>query len=70
MDCYYCGWKNGYHNPHCPKENNPTWNSGNNDGSSGKEPKQIDDKVYMLGWSRGVIALEERQNGYDPRFDS
>ena len=38
------------------------------DGRSGKKPQQSD-QAYMEGWHDGEIALEECENGHDPRFD-
>jgi len=65
MDCYYCGWKNGHHDPNCPQEKNNDWEQGYSDGRAGL-PNQRDDPVYLLGYGRGVVALEEAENGFDP----
>lgn len=41
------------------------WNEGWTDGRRGCDPQQ-DNLVYQLGYSRGQVALEEYENGYDP----
>lgn len=41
------------------------WHEGWVDGRAGRDP-QKDEPVYLLGYSRGQVALEEYENGYDP----
>ena len=74
-DCYYCAWRNGHHDPHCPQRqlhsetvfvlHKTLWEAGYKKGRGGQEPTN-DDPVYMLGYGRGVVALEEAENGFDP----
>ncbi len=71
MNCYYCGWRNGHHDPNCPnvaKDPLHIWEEGYADGRIGTEPTNTG-KVYRLGYGRGIVALESYENGYDPRFD-
>lgn len=71
MKCHYCGYRDGHHDPLCPKPGSPemaTWNRGESDGRAGKEPAESG-KIYMMGWGVGNVALEEAANGFDPRFD-
>lgn len=44
------------------------YETGWNDARAGKEPTSKN-ATYMIGWGSGNVALEEAENGYDPRFD-
>ncbi len=46
-------------------EEKKLWHEGWNDGRQGRDP-QRDEPVYRLGYTRGQVALEEYENGYDP----
>ena len=72
MRCQYCGYRLGQHNPNCPKPGSVAmeiWQRGERDGRAGKELALHTLESYQLGWIQGNIALEEAQNGFDPRFD-
>ena len=68
MDCFYCGWYDNNHAPNCPKKSTPEFQRGYEDGRYNKivgfDPSKTD---YNFGYSRGIIALENSENGYDPR---
>ena len=64
--CYYCRHGAGTHHLDCPKLETVEWQRGRDDGRDGKQPLS-DSPVYVLGWKVGEIALEEQQNGHDPR---
>lgn len=66
--CPYCSWRDNKHDPRCPQQYSPQWDRGWKDGRSGKS-MQEDDEEYNLGWGEGLVALEEAENGYDPRFE-
>lgn len=66
MKCQWCEWENK-HNPLCPQTQDPKWEEGFKEGNSGKLSSSSD-PVFMLGWNAGAKAMEERENGYDPRF--
>lgn len=44
------------------------WEAGWNHGRDGAEAMNPAQPVYMLGYRKGEAALEEAQNGHDPRF--
>jgi len=72
MECPKCKHKNGLHNPACPKalgtpEAEAMYQRGREDGRAGRS-KTEENPTYRLGYGNGVCALEEKQNGYDPRF--
>jgi hypothetical protein len=64
--CYYCRHTGG-HDPMCPGRPTVEWQRGRDAGRAGEEPKS-GLPVYMLGWQVGRVALEEAENGHDPRF--
>lgn len=75
--CCYCRFGAGKHDVACPAsmsgdakvQAHKTWDAGYRTGRSGK-PKPTDaSATYSLGYGRGVVALEEYENGHDPRFD-
>lgn len=72
-DCYYCKWRNGHHDPDCPNltpANSPErklYEKGWEDGRQAK-PETSDHPAYKLGYGNGMCALEEYENGFDPRF--
>ena len=76
MDCHYCGWSGGKHDPACPAECPPDvsqrrrayWEIGKADGRTGK-PCAFDNPSYRLGYNQGVIALEESGNGFNPTHE-
>lgn len=75
MKCRYCGYRDGHHDPLCPKPGSPEmeiWERGYKDGRQGKsgELGWAFNLLYTMGWKEGNIALEEAANGFDPRFDS
>lgn len=67
MDCRYCRYREPNHANGCPRKETPEWNAGWSDGRSGKPPSQSS-SLYMMGYNYGMCALEEAQNGFDPRF--
>ncbi len=42
---------------------------GFRDGRSGRDADSLGSAFYRLGYNRGVVALEEAENGHDIRFD-
>ncbi|MBI4086685.1 hypothetical protein HY416_01735 [Candidatus Kaiserbacteria bacterium] len=73
--CIWCGaYKNGHDDgcpsafpAHSPEKN--SYHAGWRDGRAGKtEPTLQESKFYMCGFGLGIVALEEAQNGFDPRF--
>lgn len=71
--CWDCRWSGGAHDPSCPvalktPESRITFQKGWDDGRRGDDPKSKDE-TYLLGWSSGVVALEEAENGYRPGVD-
>lgn len=76
MRCSRCAWEQG-HDPSCPEQIQDValkeavlrdYDEGYRAGRSGLEIRS-NKGPYKLGWGRGVVALEEAENGYDPRFD-
>lgn len=72
--CTWCRYYRGGHAAGCPSvfpENSPEKNAfraGRDDGRSGKAEARQENQFYALGFLEGVAALEEAQNGFDPRF--
>lgn len=76
MKCHLCHWERA-HDKDCP-ESAPSslrgswlasWRRGYNHGREGQEAPLSDNATYHLGWLQGISALEEAQNGHDPRWD-
>jgi hypothetical protein len=73
--CHFCHWGHGGHDEACPevaknKERAHTdRRRGWDDGRAGKAMPEAENRTYKLGWVMGTAALEEAQNGYDPRFN-
>ncbi len=78
MPCHYCGYGKGGHNAACPESMSgdakaqawKDWRTGYAQGSSGEDETPMQGATYHVGWLSGVVALEERENGHDPRFDN
>ena len=80
MKCLYCGYSEGGHNAACPEsvagdtkvQAHKVWQEGHRLGRGGRSERPADDMsaIYNLGYSQGVVALEEAENGHDPRFDN
>ena len=74
--CHYCKWERGCHDPACPaiapqehRENAlEDYRRGAKEGRAGKDLPVMENATYRLGWLSGVVALEEAENGYDPKF--
>ncbi len=72
--CMRCGYYHGGHAAGCPSNfpaHSPERNAyraGRQDGRSGKAEALPENPSYALGFREGVVALEEAQNGFDPRF--
>ena len=74
--CHYCRRGMGNHEVGCPVEHSDVkaakalYQTGWRIGCSGSkmDPKLGLNSTYRLGFDNGVIALEEAENGYDPRF--
>lgn len=68
MDCLDCGWKEGGHDPACPGlapedlERRAQYKNGRSDGRQAKS-QASSDPTYLLGYHKGIVALEEAQNG-------
>lgn len=77
MRCDRCRYSGDKHDPACPEsmsgvEKNRAkddWNNGYQMGRSGREKPADSNAYYSLGYHEGVVALEEAENGHDPRFD-
>ncbi len=75
--CYMCNWDVG-HDPICPTQaSDPKeaervfhigWKHGRSGGSENPGTTSYQG-AYHLGYLEGVCALEEAENGEDPRFD-
>lgn len=70
--CHECR-RQDTHDPACPNSD-PTnhvirfkYNKGYADGRVGQQALSRDPS-YLLGHGNGGVALEEAQNGHDPRF--
>ncbi len=80
MRCQYCSWSQNQHDPKCPKRPGAFpweleyWERGYRDGRQGKicfrDAERPFGDLYQMGWKQGNVALEEAQNGFDPRFDN
>ncbi|MBI2049183.1 MAG: hypothetical protein HYT29_02000 [Parcubacteria group bacterium] len=72
--CMWCGYYHGGHAAGCPSNfpaNSPERNmyrAGRQDGRSGNAEAFPENSSYALGFRAGIVALEEAQNGFDPRF--
>lgn len=71
MGCHYCNYNGGGHSPDCPmvvedrKEKSfrlHQWGLGRDAGRAGKARPANASKQFILGWLRGIVALEESQN--------
>jgi hypothetical protein len=75
--CCLCGWYDKGHDKACPELAIPEDRKkalsdnqrGYKDGRFGLELSDRETPSYRLGWRRGVVALEEAENGHDPRVD-
>jgi len=73
--CHLCDWLDGHHDKACPEiaTDKPRaladQRRGWDDGRAGRVMRPSESATYRLGWIRGTSALEEAQNGHDPRFD-
>ena len=73
--CYLCHWDGGHHDVACPEvAKNKTKaladrQRGWADGRNGRTMVKPENATYVLGWINGTSALEEAENGHDPRFD-
>ena len=72
--CTWCRYYRGGHAEGCPSlfpahspEKN-AYRAGRQDGRSGEAEALPENPFYALGFRDGVVALEEAQNGCDPRF--
>lgn len=78
MRCLYCGYSEGGHDLRCPEsmsgeekaQAHKFWRVGYDHGRSGDSEEELDEPhpSYDLGYGRGVVVLEELENGHDPRF--
>ena len=79
MRCLYCGYSEGGHNVACPEsvsgdakaKAHKAWQEGYRLGRGGRGERPAVDMsaAYNLGYGQGVVALEEAENGFDPRFE-
>lgn len=79
MRCLYCGYSEGKHSEACPEsmsgdakvQAHKVWQDGYRlgRGALSLETKRMLAATYNLGYGQGVVALEEAENGHDPRFD-
>ena len=76
--CHYCGYGEPGHDKACPESMSgeakirahKVWEAGYQMARSGRQNPTDPSATYSLGYGRGVVALEEAENGYDPRrFD-
>ena len=70
MECYccpYCRYRNDQHDLNCPRGYDRDWSYGWHDGRRGWEAVSTHPR-YLLGYSIGIVGLEEAENGHDPRF--
>lgn len=78
MNCLFCGWSRAHecHDISCPERASSEDKKqvladnqrGYRDGRYGLDLSDKENMAYRLGWCRGVVALEEYENGHDPRF--
>lgn len=73
MRCPYCAHEEPSHALACPRPDGKfdrdlreIWEDGYRAGRAGKECME-QTPTYRLGWGRGVVSLEEAQNGCDWR---
>ena len=72
MSCSYCGRREGSHDQACPdntgslfdKKKMRFWNLGWDEGRVGNKCLS-GDPSFILGYDRGIIALESFENGFD-----
>lgn len=65
-ECFYCGHRNGAHDPHCPHDNEDAimlFYRGKDEGRCGATEPSSDDKTFELGFFMGVKSMEEIMNG-------
>jgi hypothetical protein len=65
MPCRYCRYINGLHHEDCPDgdhEAEQLFEKGWDEGRGGAGRPSSDKAPYMMGFWRGVIALEEAEN--------
>lgn len=73
--CHLCHWTQGCHDGACPEVSDDKPRAlidrrrGWNDGRAGNDMPAAESAAYKLGWVHGTSALEEAQNGHDPRFN-
>ncbi|TSC84313.1 MAG: hypothetical protein G01um101413_608 [Parcubacteria group bacterium Gr01-1014_13] len=75
--CPYCSYGEPGHDKACPESMSgqakvlaqKSCQAGYRQGRSGKPEPTDASASYSLGYGRGIVALEEAENGYDPRFD-
>jgi hypothetical protein len=75
MKCFMCAWER-FHDTRCPEAQPPNFKAGaylerSRGYQAGRSGEGIGDgpnePSYVLGYGRGVVALEEAENGFDPR---
>ena len=75
MKCYMCNWE-CFHDTRCPEAAPPNLKAGQRleyqqGYRAGRSGNGIGEGsvtgAYTMGYGRGVVALEEAENGYDPR---
>ena len=72
--CHLCRWDGGHHDSGCPEvvtdrrralaDHRRGWDAGR----AGKSLPEAESPAYRLGWLGGTSALDEAENGHDPRF--
>lgn len=75
MQCYYCHWYNNDHDANCPEMVEPsrqdaakaTWDKGYDDGRNRREA-QSSDPTYIIGWIRGDVAADTRENVFESDY--
>ena len=74
MKCVYCAWEQS-HDSNCPESQalkiqgnaRLEYNKGYRLGRAGENCPPSMSGIYRLGYQRGVVALEEAENGHDGR---
>jgi hypothetical protein len=78
--CHYCGYGEGGHDKACPESMtgeakivaDKSWEAGyrvgRSTGDEDEEPAEVS-ATFSLGYGRGIVAKEEAENGFDPRFE-
>ena len=72
MDCLFCRYSYGHHAANCPegdKKAEALFWRGHAEGMSGLDKASLKNPIFEMGFQAGVIALEEKINGYDPSRD-